>query len=572
MIISFYSYKGGVGRTQLAVNLASYLCYHKGLKILLIDWDLEAPGLHYYFKKEEIQHKGIIELFLEFENKFQNTTIKEAELPKLDETYIVKNISKQLLGSGKIDLITAGYYDETYKEYNNKVNTFNWQNFYEKLDGVTYIEYLKKELKNLNYDFIFIDSRTGVSDYSGIVNVQMPDVNVLIIAPTKQNFAGSFRIADNIKNSNYIQKGYRKPIIMPILSRIDLSIEQKSDSWLSDFKKTFGKYIQDFCKFTGLREDEYISDTLLDYKRDISFGEQILFTNRFSSINDKTLARQYQLISDYLLKLKNPNTKIIRQINDTKIESKSSAIQILLFGDSGVGKTSILMSFLSFLYSSENLMVHINPNNVEGTRYLDYLLRTKTNRSLPISNNVENIVKLDFGFSVTDDIKLSDKKENSKYLFSIYDLSGERLSNIDISKKGRFDDDLSEIISDTNIYLLITDVDTANFHDKLIWQFLNYCVNKQINLEKVCLVINKWDLVKKDDKINLKDFVSRNMPQTSNWFKSNYIENSLIISYSCGYIPENEDFFFVSSDDNGNKMLLKWLIDQNIEKNAHSIW
>ena len=110
MIISFYSYKGGVGRTQLAVNLASYLCYHKGLKILMIDWDLEAPGLHFYFKKDEIKHKGIIDLFVEFETKFQNyTNIKEADLPKFDDTYIVKNVSKTILSKGRIDLITAGY-------------------------------------------------------------------------------------------------------------------------------------------------------------------------------------------------------------------------------------------------------------------------------------------------------------------------------------------------------------------------------------------------------------------------------------------------------------------------------
>jgi MinD-like ATPase involved in chromosome partitioning or flagellar assembly len=321
MIFSFYSYKGGVGRTQLAVNLASYLCYYQRKKILLIDWDLEAPGLHFYFEGfENVQNKGIVELFTSFVDKMQEVELeaKEEELPQLDDSYIVKNVAKSSQHAGKIDLITAGLYDEGYKQYNRNVNAFNWKEFYDKLDGGNFIELLKKQLKALDYDYVFIDSRTGISDYSGIVNVQIPDVNVLVVAPTNQNFAGALRIAKNIKNSPYVKDGNRKPIIMPILSRVDLSIENRSNDWISKFQEKFGLFIKEFCESTNTREREFLNSTILDYKRDLSFGENKLFKDKFEEINDKTLAKQYLVIAKYIQILNQESIEENRLLIDDK--------------------------------------------------------------------------------------------------------------------------------------------------------------------------------------------------------------------------------------------------------------
>ena len=53
-IITFYSYKGGTGRTMALANTACVLAERqrnsddKG--VLMIDWDLEAPSLHRYFR------------------------------------------------------------------------------------------------------------------------------------------------------------------------------------------------------------------------------------------------------------------------------------------------------------------------------------------------------------------------------------------------------------------------------------------------------------------------------------------------------------------------------------------
>ena len=54
-IITFYSFKGGTGRSMALANVA-YLLAKKGTlnskPQLIIDWDLEAPGLHRFFYRD----------------------------------------------------------------------------------------------------------------------------------------------------------------------------------------------------------------------------------------------------------------------------------------------------------------------------------------------------------------------------------------------------------------------------------------------------------------------------------------------------------------------------------------
>ena len=63
--ITFYSYKGGVGRSLALANIATRLAEF-GKKVCLLDFDLEAPGLHYKFstllsnQKKEIKN-GIVD-------------------------------------------------------------------------------------------------------------------------------------------------------------------------------------------------------------------------------------------------------------------------------------------------------------------------------------------------------------------------------------------------------------------------------------------------------------------------------------------------------------------------------
>ena len=52
-IITFYSYKGGVGRSMAVANVAVLLSRDFNRDVVVVDWDLEAPGLHRFFQIPE---------------------------------------------------------------------------------------------------------------------------------------------------------------------------------------------------------------------------------------------------------------------------------------------------------------------------------------------------------------------------------------------------------------------------------------------------------------------------------------------------------------------------------------
>src|ERR1700754_3624603 len=85
MIVTFYSFKGGVGRSMALANVAEILA-SRGYRVIACDWDLEAPGLERYLVASELPdypygqeladykgRPGLIDLLLEYKK-----TVSEA--------------------------------------------------------------------------------------------------------------------------------------------------------------------------------------------------------------------------------------------------------------------------------------------------------------------------------------------------------------------------------------------------------------------------------------------------------------------------------------------------------------
>ncbi len=312
MIVSFYSYKGGVGRSQLCANIAAYLFYQKGKRVLLWDWDFEAPGLHYFFglKNENIAKKGTLELLEDYTATLRKgTEVRKEDLKFIDPSEHITPLAgdgETSAKSGCIDLLAAGNYNNG---FNQRTNNFDWFEFYSMLDGANYIELLKENLKTLQYDYVLIDSRTGISDYSGICNIQLPEVNVIVVAPTMQNFEGSKGIMEQIINADYLKLKRRKPLVLPILSRLDHS-NPKAKEWMDRFAVYFSSVIRNLDEeFDGellpeIFSDVYCTETFLAYTQALSAGENILFSHQSRS-SKIDFSRPFQNIAELIESLNN---------------------------------------------------------------------------------------------------------------------------------------------------------------------------------------------------------------------------------------------------------------------------
>jgi formylglycine-generating enzyme required for sulfatase activity/cellulose biosynthesis protein BcsQ len=229
-IITFYSYKGGTGRTMALANVA-WLLASRGYKVLAIDWDLEAPGLHRYFEpfiadKALEKSTGIIDFAIDFASAAVVQT-KEEAAPDWYVDYA--NIRAHAIpvdwefpGGGLLHLVPAGRQDSGYPI---RVNAFDWRQFYERLGGGVWLEAVKRQMRD-NYDCILVDSRTGVSDTSGICTVQMPDDLVVCFTLNNQSMRGASAIAHSALEQRRAPDGSATLKVWPLPMRVE-SAEQE---------------------------------------------------------------------------------------------------------------------------------------------------------------------------------------------------------------------------------------------------------------------------------------------------------------------------------------------------------
>lgn len=260
-IITFYSYKGGVGRTMALAN-ASVILSGWGHKVLVVDWDLEAPGLEHFYSD-----------FLEDVNivKTKSGVIDFLQLDKSNDwkdDIISISISQSTV---PIHLLSSGKRDE---DYFKKVRNFDVDVFYEN-GGGDLIEQLRNEWL-ANYDYILIDSRTGITEIGGICTIQLPDTVVMLFTATNQGFEGVLDIIDRAGAAQ--QKLFydrRKLIFLPVPSKFETNTEFKlSQEWLNTFVESLENVYNDWLP-TSINRKDFLELTKIPYIAYFSFGEKL---------------------------------------------------------------------------------------------------------------------------------------------------------------------------------------------------------------------------------------------------------------------------------------------------------
>lgn len=211
--ITFYSYKGGVGRSLALSHIATRLAeLHK--KVCVIDFDLDAPGLRFKFQDYVIQKKierGIVDYIYDYSSK--------GVIPKSLNDYIVQLIP-QNVQSGPIHFFSAG--DIESDEYWKKLSMIRWADLFysENSNGIRFFLDLKAKIeKELKPDVLLIDSRTGITDVSGITLKLFADEIVVLAVDNKENIWGTKKILRSLlKQSHPLLK--KNPKVLFALTRL----------------------------------------------------------------------------------------------------------------------------------------------------------------------------------------------------------------------------------------------------------------------------------------------------------------------------------------------------------------
>jgi MinD-like ATPase involved in chromosome partitioning or flagellar assembly len=311
--ITFYSYKGGVGRTLALANIAVYLSRFDQ-NVCIIDFDLEAPGLHY--KLSEFFPGPIDCGLVDYIYEFTST----GNVPGSLDKYLLKadNIPPK---QGKLHLIPAG--NVLSSEYWRKLASIDWHDLFYKEggEGIPFFLELKEKIRQeLKPDFLLIDSRTGITEMSGVCTSILPDKVVFLITNNRENIEGSRQILKGIQKAKRLKN--QEPIRVDFaLTRIPFPKDDKE-------KQIENKIIEDIKNFLNedtenLDEQLNITDILvLHSDRTLELLESLQLLQR-ENIKDKPLVRDYlQLFS------KNIPENIIKSKIDSVVKNVISPDQL----------------------------------------------------------------------------------------------------------------------------------------------------------------------------------------------------------------------------------------------------
>lgn len=186
-VTTFYSFKGGVGRTMALVNVAVTLAL-RGRRVLVVDFDVEAPGLDTFdVLRPREEGPGVIDFVTQY--------LEAGQAPAAD-SFIGECPAIGDQGGG-LWIMPSGR-NETYAA---KFNQIDWGALYERHDGFLLFEDLKAQWNRIiQPDYVLIDSRTGHTDTSGICTRQLPDSVVILFFPNEQNLRGLTEVIRDIRS------------------------------------------------------------------------------------------------------------------------------------------------------------------------------------------------------------------------------------------------------------------------------------------------------------------------------------------------------------------------------------
>jgi cellulose biosynthesis protein BcsQ len=304
-IVTFYSYKGGTGRTMALANLAVLFARERAGDVLMIDWDLEAPGLDRFFTGHlELangsldEHLGLLDLFEAVRDHAADLAtagdgVASAVWADVDfAPYLVPTDIPSLF------LMKAGRLDA---EYPRRVNTFDWESLYTQAPGIfgRFVDVLRSRFR-----FVLVDARTGVTDSSGICTMLLPDRLVVVFTPNRQSLTGVVELVERATEYRQASSDLRPLLVFPLASRIELSEDDLRRRWrfgdgqlgIEGYEPTFEELFRRVYDLPACELEPYFDEVQIQHSTRFSYGEELAVLVE-SGTDRLSLSRSFESLS-----------------------------------------------------------------------------------------------------------------------------------------------------------------------------------------------------------------------------------------------------------------------------------
>jgi hypothetical protein len=266
----------------MALANVACLLARRGKRVLCVDWDLDAPGLHRFFQPYSSGARGTLEFdewtastpgLIELQEELYRTALSAGSPASEDLVASFEDVDLSwycfptdirdlwFLRAGRLDL-----------EYDKRVAAIDWQARYAQCPGLfqAFGERLTRD-----FEYVLIDSRTGVSDIGGICTALMPEKLVSVFTPTAQSIEGGLVVINSAARFRLGSDDLRSYIVYPLPSRIEASEQDLRRAWLSRYQQEFERMFQrlyglDYCDLS-----RYFGEVQIPHVARYAYGEEI---------------------------------------------------------------------------------------------------------------------------------------------------------------------------------------------------------------------------------------------------------------------------------------------------------
>lgn len=207
----------------MALANTAWILAGSGLRVLAVDWDLESPGLyryfHPFFSGSAIgASQGIVDILNDY---FRAARAAVTAGPPRSRDWHVEYARvlrhafsltwDKFPANGTLDYLSAGQASSQYPPA-------YWEKFYQRMDTLQqFIEALRADMKR-NYDYVLIDSQTGLNDTASICAEVIPDVVVACFVLSGHSIDMTAEFARAMREAERNRRHIR---VLPVPMKID---------------------------------------------------------------------------------------------------------------------------------------------------------------------------------------------------------------------------------------------------------------------------------------------------------------------------------------------------------------
>lgn len=286
-VVTFYSYKGGTGRTMALSNIAVLMAkrHNATVPVLMLDWDMEAPGLHHYFSQRH-DGPGLLEFFEACREQLRqlaqlqtNAAQDDVELARrvldnIDWQQYVVRVDQAI----PLYLMRAGRFDAS---YNDRLAAMHWNQLFDACPALfrCFADNLARHFR-----YVLVDSRTGRTDSAGICTTLLPKKLVVVFTPNRQSLEGVDALVTRAIEYRRSHEDEQRPLqVYPLPSRIEMGDGEQRAEWrrgdpqknILGYQPMFERLLGDSYGLPQIAMDSYFDEVQLQQTKTFAYGEQL---------------------------------------------------------------------------------------------------------------------------------------------------------------------------------------------------------------------------------------------------------------------------------------------------------